>query len=191
VNLLKSTPDALASAANLLVQHGWQKGQPWLQEVRVPDEMDWSQAGLDIELSRAQWAKMGVTLPGGKALKADNAKASLLLPMGRLGPAFLAYPNFKVFLEWNSSLVYSTTAAYFATRMAGAGRVNRGNPPPGLTLAEGKQLQQLLTKKGYDVGKIDGIVGELTREAVRDVQKKLGMPADSYPTRELLARLRG
>jgi lytic murein transglycosylase len=190
VNLLKSTPDALASAGHLLLQHGWQGGQPWLQEVRVPDELPWEQADLAIELPRSQWAAWGVTAAGGKPLKSDDMPASLLLPMGKDGPAFLAYPNFKVFLQWNSSLVYSTTAAYYATRMAGAGKINRGNPAPGLTLAEGKELQKILAKRGYDVGKVDGIIGLQTRAAVKDVQLKLGLPADSYPTKELLAKLR-
>ena len=109
--------------------------------------------------------------------------------MGRTGPAFLAYPNFYVFLEWNSSLVYSTSAAYFATRLGGAPKVTRGSDPGTLSFDQIKQLQTILAKKGYNVGKIDGIIGELTREAVKDVQLKLGMPADSYPTKELLAKL--
>jgi len=110
--------------------------------------------------------------------------------MGRKGPAFLAYPNFRVYFSWNKSFVYVTTAAYFATRIAGAPRVSRGNGEvSSLSAAETKQLQTYLAKRGYNVGKIDGIIGELTREAVKDVQLKLGMPADSYPTKELLAKL--
>jgi lytic murein transglycosylase len=188
VKLRKSTPDALASAANLLAKHGWRRGEPWLQEVKVPKNFPWEMADLRIRLPRSEWVAAGITGVG-KALPNDDLEAALLLPMGRKGPAFLAYPNFYVFLEWNSSLVYATTAAYFATRLDGAPRVTRGEPVDNLSVAEIKQLQTILAKKGYNVGKIDGIIGELTREAVKDVQIKLGLPADSYPTKELLARL--
>jgi lytic murein transglycosylase len=188
VKLRKSTQDALASAANLLAQHGWQRGQPWLQEVKVPAEFPWEMADLRIKFPRSEWVAAGVKGVG-KELPADGLDAALLLPMGRKGPAFLAYPNFYVFLEWNSSLVYSTSAAYFATRLDGAPKVTRGSDPGTLSFDQIKQLQTILTKKGYNVGKIDGIIGELTREAVKDVQLKLGLPADSYPTQELLAKL--
>ena len=189
VDLMKSVPDVLASGANMLAHFGWRRGEPWLQEVRVPANLPWQEADLAIQHPRSQWAQWGVTYAGGKALPADAVPASLLLPMGRSGPAFLAYANFQVYLQWNSSLVYSTTAAYFATRLAGAPPVARGNPPPGLTLAEGRTLQHLLQKRGFDVGKIDGIIGLQTRTAVKALQVKFKMPADSYPTEEFLARL--
>ncbi len=188
VKLRKSTADALASAANLLAQHGWRRGEPWLQEVRVPAEFPWEMADLRIRLPRSEWVAAGVK-GAGKDLPNDGLEAALLLPMGRKGPAFLAYPNFYVFLEWNSSLVYSTSAAYFATRLDGAPKVNRGQAIETLSFDQIKRLQTILAKQGYDVGKIDGIIGEKTREAVRDVQIKLGLPADSYPTGELLAKL--
>jgi peptidoglycan hydrolase-like protein with peptidoglycan-binding domain len=121
----------------------------------------------------------------------DALTASLLLPMGRNGPAFLAYPNFDIYTEWNNSLTYATTAAYLATRIDGAGAMSRGRGPvPELSDGETKQLQQILVDRGYDVGKIDGLVGEKTRAAVKDMQLKFKMPADSYPTPELLSALR-
>ncbi|MGB5833182.1 MAG: peptidoglycan-binding protein, partial [Thiohalocapsa sp.] len=137
---------------------------------------------------RAQWAAWGVQRPGGP-LPSDALNAALLLPMGRNGPAFLAYPNFDVYLQWNQSLVYSTTAAYFATRLAGAPRANPGNPEPGLDEEEMKLLQQRLSERGHDVGKIDGILGAKTRNAVRREQQRLALPADAWPTPELLSRL--
>lgn len=191
VNLLKSSPDALASAANYMNHLGWRGGEPWLQEVHVPKTLPWEQADIAIKLPRSQWVDWGVEAAHGKALPQDNLPASLLLPMGRNGPAFLAYRNFDIFLEWNSSLVYSTTAAYFATRIAGAPRVGRGRGAvDSLSFSQIKQLQQRLSKRGYDVGKIDGIIGRNTRAAVKDVQLKLGLPADSYPTVSLLSKLR-
>jgi lytic murein transglycosylase len=190
-DLLRSSADSLASAANYLSKVGWQRGQPWLEEVRVPREMDWAQADLAILHPRAQWAKWGVTRPDGSPLKGDDMKASLLLPMGRLGPAFLAYPNFRLFTEWNQSIVYCTTAAYFATRLAGAPPIHRGNGKvEGFAAAQVRELQQLLAKRGHDVGKIDGFLGAKTRAAVKTEQTRLGLPADSYPTPELVERLR-
>jgi len=190
VDLKGSVPDVLATTGNFIASLGWQAGQPWLQEVSVPARLPWDQADLAIQHPRAQWAKWGVKARGGRALKADGLPASLILPMGRKGPAFLAYPNFRVYLEWNQSLVYTTTAAYFATRLAGAPKVSLGNPDPGLSIDQAKQLQQRLAARGYNVGKIDGIIGAGTRAAVKAEQMQLGIPADSWPTSNLLNRLR-
>ena len=110
--------------------------------------------------------------------------------MGRLGPAFLAYQNFQVYLQWNNSLVYSTTAAYLATRIAGAPALRHGTPPPALAFKDMKELQTMLVRAGFDVGKVDGFPGLKTRQAVKAMQMKYGLPADSYPTAELLARMR-
>jgi lytic murein transglycosylase len=191
-NLLRSAPDVLGSTANYLVGLGWRRGEPWLTEVRVPtaSSFPWDQADLDIQLPRAKWASLGVTLADGRPLPADNLPASLLLPMGRFGPAFLVYQNFQVYLQWNNSLVYSTTAAYLATRIAGAPPLHRGNPPPALPFADVKAMQTMLAHADYDVGAIDGFLGLKTRQAVKAMQTKYGLPADSYPTAELLARMR-
>jgi lytic murein transglycosylase len=192
VDLLHSSADALASAANYIKSLGWKAGQPWLQEVRVPDSLPWEKADLAIKLPLSQWSAWGVTLAGGKPLPAKGPDASLFLPMGKDGPAFLAYPNFDVYLQWNNSLVYSATAAYFATRLAGAPPVGRGTSATDkLSVAEVKQVQSLLAGKGYDIGKADGIIGAATRQAVKAEQLKFGLPADSYPSRDLLAKLTG
>jgi lytic murein transglycosylase len=190
-NLLRSAPDVLASTANYLVGLGWRRGEPWLTEVHVPATLPWQQADLDVKLPRAKWAAYGVTLADGRPLPADDLPASLLLPMGRFGPAFLAYDNFRVYLQWNNALVYSTTAAYLATRIAGAPALHRGNAPAPLAFADIKALQATLARAGYDVGAIDGFLGLKTRQAVKALQVKFNLPADSYPTAELLARMRG
>jgi len=157
----------------------------------VPANLPWDQADLSISLPRAKWAGYGVTLADGQKLPADNLPASLLLPMGRFGPAFLAYQNFQVYLQWNNSLVYSNTAAYLATRIAGAPALRHGTPPPALAFKEVQEMQTLLVRAGFDVGKVDGFLGLKTRQAVKAMQLKYGLPADSYPTAELLARMRG
>jgi lytic murein transglycosylase len=191
-DMIRSTADALASAANYLKGIGWQAGQPWLEEVVVPNDMDWSQADVTIKKPRSYWAQSGVTYRSGEPVPADETPTGLVLPMGRNGPAFLAYPNFDVYTEWNHSLVYCTTAGYFATRLAGAPALSRGRGDvQPLPAAQAKQVQQLLAKRGYDVGKIDGVIGAATRSAIREMQIKYGLPADGYPTVELLSALRG
>lgn len=190
-NLISNTPDALASAANYLDGLGWKPGQPWLEEVVVPANLPWDQADVTIKKPRSFWAQHGVTYRNGKPVPADNMPAGLLLPMGRNGPAFLAYPNFDVYLQWNQSLVYSTTAGYYATRLAGAPQLSRGNGQlDPLSLADAKEVQQLLARRGFDVGKIDGVIGAQSRDAIRAMQIKFGLPADGYPSQELLEHLR-
>ncbi len=191
-NLFRSIPDIIGSSANYIKAKGWTAGQPWLEEVEVPARLDWSQATLEIRLPRKRWAEWGVRRPGGKPLPADEMPASLLLLMGRNGPAFLAYPNFAVYTEWNKSLNYATTAAYLATLITGAPRLKPGRAPVEvLEPSEMKTVQTLLTRRGMDVGPIDGMLGAKTRAAVRQVQIKLGLPANSYPSREFFDKLRG
>ncbi len=192
-DLIKSIPDTIASAANFLNSLGWQRGQPWLQEVTVPKEMPWDQADLTIQHPRSQWVAWGVKAAHG-SLPSDTLPASMILPMGRFGPAFLAFPNFKAFLGWNSAYVYSTTVAYYATRIAGAPIVNHAGARTVvvLTTPQIMELQRLMIKAGYDgVGEVDGKVGAGTRAAVKKAQMTLGLPADSYPSPELIARLQG
>lgn len=188
VDLQGSAPDALLSGANMLRSLGWRANEPWLVEVTMPSDFDWSQTGLGTTRRVSQWQQMGVQGRNG-ALPDTNLQASILLPQGRNGPAFMAYPNYSVLFEWNQSFVYVTTAAYFATRLEGAPVYNAGNPDPGLDQTQMRQLQQRLTEMGYDVGGIDGILGARTRDAVQEVQGRLGLPADAWPTLELLRRL--
>jgi len=188
VNLRTSPADALLSGANMLRELGWKAGEPWLQEVVVPANLDWSKTGLNHSMSVSQWAKLGVK-PRSGALGPSGLKASIVLPQGRKGPAFIAYPNYRVYFEWNQSFVYVTTAAYFATRLEGAPVFNAGNPDPGLSGTQMKQLQKKLAARGHDVGKIDGILGAKTRQAVQKEQVRLGLPADAWPTTALLNAL--
>jgi len=196
-NMLRSAPDVIGSTANYIANGlNWRRGEPWLQEVRAPQNLPsgfpWDQADLTIKHPRAKWAQMGVTYPDGRPLPNDNMPASLLLPMGRMGPAFLAYANFAAYTEWNNSLIYSTTAGYLATRIAGAPPMRPPSAPVAqLPFNEIKELQRLLVRAGFNVGKVDGIMGQLSRTAVKAMQVKYGLPADSWPTAELLARMRG
>jgi lytic murein transglycosylase len=192
-NLLHSAPDVIGSTANYIATGlHWRRGEPWLEEVRAPQNFPWDQADLTVQLPRSKLSQLGVTYPDGRPLPNDSLPASLLLPMGRMGPAFLAYANFTAYTEWNNSLIYSTTAGYLATRIAGAPPMRR---PAGavaqLPFNEIKELQQLLVRAGFDVGKVDGVLGQQSRTAVKAMQVKYGLAADSWPTTELLAKMRG
>lgn len=186
VNLKGSSPDALMSGAKMIAGMGWRRGEPWLQEITVPAEMDWSKTGMSQSLATAEWQRMGVAARSGALA---GGQGSVLLPMGRKGPAFMAYPNFKVLFNWNQSFVYVTTAAYFATRLEGAPMVDARAPEAGLSVEQMKALQQKLAARGHDVGPIDGILGQKTRDAVQREQARLGLPADAWPTAALLKAL--
>ncbi len=186
IDLKGSAADALVSAAAVLSGLGWQRDQPALQEITVPGTLNWAATGLNFPRPAADWAAMGVTARTGTLADLPGA---ILLPLGREGPAFMTYPNFGVYFEWNQSLTYVTTAAYFATRLAGAPVFDAGNPDPGLTGDQMIDLQTRLTALGYDVGGADGILGARTRDAVQAEQQRLGLPADAWPTLDLLNRL--
>ncbi|WP_146584936.1 lytic murein transglycosylase [Puniceibacterium confluentis] len=187
VTLKTSAPDALLSGARMLSGLGWRAGEPWLQEVELPGDLDLYLTGLETVKSGAEWAGLGVRARSGTLT--ETLDASILLPEGKDGPAFIAYPNFRVYFEWNQSFTYVLTAAYFANRLAGGQIYDAGAPEPGLTAAQMQELQRKLAARGYDVGKIDGILGAGTRAAVRDVQRELGLPADAWPTAALLQQL--
>ncbi|MER8964285.1 MULTISPECIES: peptidoglycan-binding protein [unclassified Mesorhizobium] len=189
VDLRGSAPDVIMSTASKIQSRGWKRDQPWIEEVRVPDDLPWEQTGRTNKLPLTQWSQWGVTRPDGTPLLDNGLKAGLALPMGRKGPAFLTYDNFDVYLEWNQSFTYALTAANLAARLGGAPRFDPRNPEPGLNGDQMKALQTKLEAKGYDVGTVDGILGTNTREAIRKEQKRLGLPVDGWPTPELLARL--
>lgn len=190
-DLLKSPADVIGSTAAFIKSLGWEPGQPWLQEVRVPAQLAWDQADLAIQHPRSKWAQWGVTAADGKPLPNDSTPASLVLLMGRNGPAFLAYNNFQAYLKWNQSLNYAVTAAYLATRIAGAPAMSRGRAPvAALQHNQVMELQALLNRRGFPVGEPDGKLGAGSRAAVKAAQIKFGLPADSYPTADLIERLR-
>ncbi|HMM64635.1 MAG: lytic murein transglycosylase [Mesorhizobium sp.] len=189
VDLRNSVPDVILTTAKKLQMKGWKPGEPWVEEVRVPADMPWDQTGRTSKLPVSKWAEWGVTRADGSPLQDNGLPAGLMLPMGRNGPAFLGYRNFDVYIEWNQSFTYALTAAVLATQLAGAPPYDPRNPEPGLGLEQMKELQTRLVARGYDVGKVDGILGTNTREAVRQEQMRLGMAVDGWPTAELLAKL--
>lgn len=187
IDLKGSAADALLSGANVLSGLGWKPNQPWLQEIRVPATLDWAQTGLNHPKTVAEWNALGVTSRDGTA--PTNLTARVVLPMGRNGPAFFAYDNFDVYFEWNQSFTYVLTAGYFATRLAGGPVYDAGNPTPALSGEQMQSLQRKLAARGHDVGGIDGILGAKTRDAIQVEQQRLGLPADAWPTSQLLNAL--
>ncbi|UVK36216.1 lytic murein transglycosylase [Mesorhizobium sp. AR10] len=189
VDLRGSAPDVIMTTASKIMSRGWKRDQPWIEEVRVPEDLPWDQTGRTNKLPLTQWAQWGVTNPNGTPLVDNGLKAGLALPMGRKGPAFLVYDNFDVYLEWNQSFTYALTAATLAARLAGAKQFDPRNPETGLNGDQMRELQTKLEAKGYDVGTVDGILGTNTRDAIRKEQMRLGLPVDGWPTPDLLARL--
>lgn len=189
-DLIRSDADIIHSTARYIQHLGWKRGEPWLQEVQVPARMPWREADLQIKHPLSKLGRWGVKDRKGRPLK-GNARAALLLPMGRNGPAFIAYSNFDIYPQWNQSLNYSITAAYLATRLSGAPRYRPGR---GTVEEFGYKrilaLQKLLNKRGFDTNGIDGKHGVKSRAAVKAAQIKFGLPADSYPSQELVRRLR-
>ncbi|WP_324733082.1 lytic murein transglycosylase [Pseudomonas paeninsulae] len=194
-DLWSSSADALASAAHYLQNSGWQKGQPWGFEVRLPQAFDYSLADPEVRRSLAEWTALGVEAlnPPAQHL-ATETMATLLLPAGHRGPAFLLLSNFRSILKYNNSTSYALAIGLLSDGLRGGdGDGVRAAWPRGerqLGRSERIELQQLLLRNGLEPGPADGIIGANTRKAVRAFQLKLGWPADGYPTQELLVRLR-
>lgn len=191
-DLWQSLPDVFASSANYLRAIGWQPGERWGRQVLVPDDFPWELAELSEIRSLAEWRRLGVTQLDGNALPQADMTAALILPMGHRGPAFLVYDNFRVILDWNRSIYYALAVGHLADRLAGAPALAGPRPAlgPALSSAEVHELQRLLAMRGFDPGEPDGRTGPVTRGALRAFQASEGLPADGYPTRQLLVLLR-
>lgn len=183
--------DALASTANYLQASGWKPGQSWGFEVRLAQGFDYAQADMGVRKPIAEWLRLGVQPVGGMLPTSPQASASLLLPAGYRGPAFLVLDNFRAILRYNNSTSYALAVGLLADSFKGGGRIDAGWPLQDRPLSRSERvaLQQGLAARGYQPGNPDGIIGASTRQAVRAFQQSQGLPADGYPTPELLARL--
>lgn len=185
--------DALASAANYLRASNWQSGAPWGQEVRLPASFDYTLADMSIRKTLAEWSALGVQDARGRRLINHlQDQASLILPAGHRGPAFLVMNNFRSILKYNNSTSYALAISLLAERFQGRGQVLASWPVDDdpLSRAERVELQERLQQQGFEPGAADGIIGANTRQAIRRSQIALGWPADGYPDRQLLKALR-
>lgn len=191
-DLWNSLPDAFASASNYLKSVGWNPKYTWGREVKLPKSFDLSLAGLQERKKLAEWQKLGVRKVGGGNLPAADIDASLLLPAGAAGPAFLVYNNFRTIMRWNTSQLYAVAVGHLADRFIGLPRLSVEKPADAhmLRYADIEEMQRLLTKIGFDTGGVDGRAGPMTRAAIRNFQKSVNLPADAHPTFGLLERLR-
>ncbi|MFW6278341.1 MAG: lytic murein transglycosylase [Halorhodospira sp.] len=191
IDLRGSIPDALASAANYLRRIGWDPEIRWGREVQLTEAFGFEHLGLDEPLPLSEWQRLGVRRADGSDLPESDLEAALLLPMGRHGPAFLVYDNFRKIRRWNASTSYALAVGLLADRIDGQPGLQADRPDlAALRRTELKTVQEQLQARGYDIGSADGLLGPQTRTAIRSYQQEEGLPADGYPTRALLERLR-
>ncbi len=185
-----SMADVLASTANFLARSGWQAAQPWGLEVRLPSGFDVGRADANVRQSSSQWAGEGVQSMNGMALP-DMPDATIMLPAGARGPAFLVGANFRTILRYNNSTSYALAVGLLAQQLAGGPGVLASWPRDlaPLTRAQLLDLQSALNRRGFDSGTPDGQMGPATRAGIRAYQRSAGLPADGYPTLDLLQTL--
>jgi lytic murein transglycosylase len=192
-DVVDDAADLIASTANNLKKDGWQSGQTWGYEVKVPQAFNYMLADRAKTMTLAQWEHLGVTRANGKAFPSSAEKAYLLAPAGAEGPGFLMLQNFRVIMKYNPAEAYALAIGHFADRL-------RGGPPfvqpwpreqRELSLAERLELQQLLAQRGFYRGTPDGQFGSETRQALRNFQASIGAPADGFASADMLERLRG
>lgn len=183
--------DALASTAHYLARWGWQKGLPWGLEVQLPPSFDYDQTTERVKKPVAEWRALGVVPAAGGNLP-EGPDASVLLPAGHTGPAFLIFPNFQVIERYNLADAYVIAVGHLADRLKGGAPIKAGWPRQwrALTQEERRELQALLTAAGFDAGGVDGRIGPKTIAAVKAWQKAAGLVPDGYPSPGLLAALR-
>jgi len=183
-----SLPDVFASAANFLSESGWRGDKTWGREVKLPPGFNLELTGLEIEKTLAAWQVLGVKKVNGNDLPRVNIKASLILPAGHAGPAFLVYNNYRTTLQWNRSDLYAIAVGHLADRIAGKNPLATVRPASEQRLSRNQveKMQELLSAQGFDPGPIDGVIGSQTREAIKEFQRTAKLPADGHPTPELL-----
>ena len=190
VNLWNDKEDIYASAANFLNKLGWEQGEKWGREASIPKNFDYRLTGLETKRTVNEWAALGVLRGNGSRLPKSNFKASLIVPMGHRGPAFLVYRNFDTILGWNRSILYALSVAYLSDRLNGNGKLTaKSIDEPLLSKEDVLQIQNTLNILGYDTGTPDGMTGPKTRRATRMFQSDIGLVADGYVGYELFQQL--
>ena len=190
VDLWNEKADIYASAANFLNKLGWKNGEKWGREALIPKNFDYRLTGLNNEKTVNEWASLGVRRGNNSNLPKSNFKASLIVPMGHKGPAFLVYRNFDAIMGWNRSILYALSVAYLSDRLNGNAKLSAKTiDEPLLSKEDIMQIQNTLNLLGYDTGTPDGMAGSKTRQATRKFQSDIGLTADGYVGYELFQQL--
>ena len=192
-DLVDNTADALASTANFLARAGWQSGQPWGFEVKLPPGFGTEGESRRSKRPIGEWAARGVRRVDGSPLPANLGAAGLMTPSGPTGPAFLVFRNFDAIYSYNAAESYGLAIAHLSDRLRGASPFATPWPTddPGLSRAERRELQGLLILRGHDIGEVDGMLGEKSRAAIRAEQARLGQEVNGRGGMKLLLALRG
>ena len=188
-DIVDNAAAALGSTGNYLKKSGWTPGEPWGFEVKLPPGYS-GPSGRKTKQPMSAWAARGITRLDGGSL--GEGSAGLLMPAGVDGPAFLVTHNFDVIYSYNAAESYTLAIAILAQRLAGGRGIVTPWPTddPGLSRAERKELQTLLTKAGYDVGAPDGAIGAKTKAAIADFEGKHGLKVDGRASAKVLEALR-
>lgn len=195
-DLVSSTTDALASTANFLKKRGWQTGMPWGFEVRIPEGMSISDEGRRNKKSLSSWVSRGVVRADGSPLiqgnLSESSSAGLMAPAGANGPVFLVFKNFDAIYSYNAAESYALAIAHLSDRLQGQGGFSKAWPTndAGTSRAERREIQQFLLNKGYDIGAIDGLIGDKTRQAIRQEQNRLGLSPTGRAGQQILRAFR-
>jgi len=190
IGLWDNKADIFASAANFLQKIGWYRGERWGREVTIPDNFDYQLANLSTQKTVNEWQALGVRTATNEDLPSSTMNASLILPMGYNGPAFLAYRNFRAILKWNHSILYALSVGHLSDRLAGTRKLfAEPIAEPSLSRDDIKFIQTSLNQLGFDTGEPDGISGPKTRNATRQYQRANNLPIDGYVGYQLLQQL--
>lgn len=195
-DLVSSTADALASTANFLKKRGWQTGMPWGFEVRIPDSASVGGESRRNKKSLSSWESRGFTRVDGSPIIQGNlsgaSQAGLMMPAGASGPAFLVFKNFDAIYGYNAAESYALAIAHLSDRLQGKGAFQTAWPTDdaGTSRAERREIQNYLLKKGYDIGEADGLIGDKTRQAIRQEQARLGLSQSGRAGQQILKAFR-
>lgn len=191
-DLMDSVPDALGSTANFLAKAGWQDGRVWGWEVRLPAGFSVAGQGRKTRQPLSAWAAAGLRLADGTPLPAGTEPAGLMTPAGAAGPAFLVTRNFDALYSYNAAESYGLAIAHLSDRLRGAGPFATPWPTDdaGLSRAERREVQTLLSARGHDIGEIDGMLGDRSKAAIRTEQARLGHEVNGRAGQRLLKALR-
>ncbi len=192
-DLTTSVPDLVFSTANYFRKHGWESGQTWGYEVVVPRNFNFVMADRSKVLTIREWEQLGIRRAGDKPFPRGTDRAFLMVPAGSQGPGFLMLNNFRVIMRYNPAEAYALAIGHLSDRLRGAEPFIQPWPRQErvLTRDERREMQELLARRGFDIGTADGNFGPKTRVAIRDFQSRAGLVPDGFPTATVLAKLRG